>query len=517
VNVRRIATLGALGATAAALVVWRRKATRLTHAADAAGSRPASITPSTPRTGDGRGPVSQFSSFERNSRLAGVGAKAGRDFAVHRARRAFASAERKDALDVEFEIKTAEQVTEALGQMKGALMKLGQMVSYLDQGLPEHVRDALSQLQQDAPPMSGELAAGVIANELGVPPEELFADWDPVPIASASIGQVHRAFTHDGRAVAVKVQYPGVDQAVASDLDSVGLLFAGMGQLFPGLDHKPIVAELRERLVEELDYEREAANQQMFADFYRGHPYIHVPDVIEEYSSRRVLTSDLVEGVGWNELVTWNQDEKNLAAETLYRYAFGSLYRLKAFNGDPHPGNYLFRPGGHVTFLDYGLVKRFTDEELEPFQRMIHWMVIEPDATKFREAIEDIGLLPKDAPFSNDEIIDYFGHFYEFVAQDGEYTITADYASETVRRFFDQRGPYGEIMKAANLPPSFVIINRINLGLYALFGELNATGNFRRLAEEIWPWVNGPSSTPMGDACAAWQETSAASTTTLQP
>jgi len=378
------------------------------------------------------------------------------------------------------------------------------MVSYLDQGLPEHVREALSQLQQDAPPMSGELAAGVIAEELGAHPDELFAEWDPVPIASASIGQVHRAFTHDGRAVAVKVQYPGVDKAVASDLDSVGLLFAGMGQLFPGLDHKPIVAELRERLIEELDYEREALSQQRFADFYAGHPYIHVPDVVPEFSARRVLTSDLVEGVGWSELLTWTQEEKNLAAETLYRYAFGSLYRLKAFNGDPHPGNYLFRPGGHVTFLDYGLVKHFTDDELEPFQRMIHWMVIEPDDEKFRTAIEDIGLLAQGAPFSNDEIMDYFGHFYEFVAHDGEYTITAAYASETVRRFFDQRGPYGEIMKAANLPPSFVIINRINLGLYALFGELNATGNFRRLAEEIWPWVNGPSSTPMGDASAAW-------------
>jgi hypothetical protein len=163
------------------------------------------------------------------------------------------------------------------------------------------------------------------------------------------------------------------------------------------------------------------------------------------------------------------------------------------------------------------LVKTFTDDELEPFQRMIHWMVIEPDPVQFREAIEDIGLLPKGSPFSNDEIIDYFGHFYEFVAQDGEYTITAAYASETVRRFFDQRGPYGEIMKAANLPPSFVIINRINLGLYALFGELNATGNFRRLAEEIWPWVNGPPSTRMGHESVAWQERADASTSALQP
>ena len=158
----------------------------------------------------------------------------------------FASAERDEALDTAFEIKTAEQVTEALGQMKGAVMKLGQMVSYLDQGLPEHVRAALAELQQDAPPMSAELAAGVIVDELGKEPDDLFDEWDPRPIASASIGQVHRAITHDGQAVAVKVQYPGVADAVASDLDSVGLLFAGMGQLFPGFDHKPFVAELRD-------------------------------------------------------------------------------------------------------------------------------------------------------------------------------------------------------------------------------------------------------------------------------
>lgn len=450
------------------------------------------------------GPVSHHSTTARNAKLAAVGARAGGDFAVHQARRVFASAERREELDTQFEIRTAEQVTEALGQMKGALMKLGQMLSYLDQGLPEHVRAALADLQQDAPPMSGELAAQAITDELGTPPAELFAEWDPVPIASASIGQVHRALTHDGRAVAVKVQYPGVDAAVSSDLDSLGLVFAGMGQLFPGLDHKPLVAELRTRLVEELDYTKEAANQRLFADHYRGHPFIHVPEVLDELSTARVLTTELAEGVGWAEMMTWSQEERNLAAETLYRFAFGSLYQLLAFNGDPHPGNYLFRPGGRVTFLDYGLVKHFTPQELSEFEEMIHWMVAEPDPPRFREAIERIGLLKPGQPFSDELIVDYFGHFYEFLLVDGDYTITAEYSSETVRRFFDQRGPYGEIMKAVNLPPSFVVINRINLGLYALFGELGATGNWRRLAEELWPWELGPPSTPMGRTIAAW-------------
>ena len=454
-----------------------------------------------------RGPVSNMTAFSRNAKLAGVGAKAGGNFALHRARRIFADAEQREHLDLAFEIKTAEQVTEALGQMKGALMKLGQMLSYLDQGLPEHVREALAELQQDAPPMSGELAAGVIRDELGAGPDELFAEWDPVPIASASIGQVHRALTHDGMAVAVKVQYPGVDLAVGADLDNVGLLFAGMGQLFPGFDPKPFVEELKTRLIEELDYENEARNQQLFVDYYVDHPYIHIPRVRSDLSARRVLTTELADGVPWREMLTWGQDERNLAAETLYRFAFGSLYRLKAFNGDPHPGNYLFRPGGQVTFLDFGLVKHFTDPELKQFEDMIVAMVLEPDAAEFRRVIERIGLLQPGETFSDDEIIEYFGHFYEFIQIDGEYTITAAYASETVRRFFDQRGPYGEIMKAVNLPPSFVIINRINLGLYALFGELNATGNWRRLAEETWPWTDGPPSTPMGKVCADWAHT----------
>ena len=460
--------------------------------------------------GDGHRPViSHASTTSRNAKLATVGARAGGTYAVHRARRAFASAERKEELDRAFELQTAEQVAEALGHMKGAMMKLGQMASYLDQGLPEHVREALAELQKDAPPMSPALAAGVVRAELGDEPEAVFATWDPTPIASASIGQVHRAMTHDGRAVAVKVQYPGVDEAVSSDLDNVGLLFAGMGQLFPGFDHKPFVEELRERLVEELDYRLEADHQRFFAAHYAGHPTIHVPSVVDELSTRRVLTTELAEGVHWDELMTWDQAEKDLAAETLYRFAFGSLYKLRAFNGDPHPGNYLFRPGGHVTFLDFGLVKRFTQAELDSFGDMIIHMVIEPDPAAFRASIERLGLLRPGEPFTDAEIIDYFGHFYEFVMRDEVSTITAEYASETVRRYFDQRGPYGEIMKAANLPPAFVIIQRINLGLYALFGELNATANWRLLAEETWSFVQGPPSTPMGEAIAAWEAAAA--------
>ncbi|MFP5322973.1 MAG: ABC1 kinase family protein [Acidimicrobiia bacterium] len=370
--------------------------------------------------------------------------------------------------------------------------------------MPPHVRDALAQLQADAPPMSGELAAGVIEGELGAPPERLFAEWDPVPIASASIGQVHRALLHDGRRVAVKVQYPGVDRAIRSDLASADLLFGGLGMMFPGLESGPIVEEIRSRILEELDYEREAANQQLFVDRYLGHPSIHVPEVVHELSGRRVLTTELADGARFDEVLTWSEDERNLAAETIFRFVFRSLYRFGVFNGDPHPGNYLFRPGGHVVFLDFGLVKRFTEQEIEDFSALVRSMVLHRDVAAFRRAIEGIGLLPAGAPFSDELVEDYFSHFYEIVLDDRVQTMTKEYASESIRRIFDAGGPYGEIMKVANVPPAFVIIQRINLGLTALMGELGATANWRRIAEELWPFTDGPPSTPLGELEHAW-------------
>ena len=343
----------------------------------------------------------------------------GTSLAVHRARRVFADAERRDELDTAFELKTAEQVAEALGQMKGAMMKLGQMASYLDQGLPEHVRDALAELQTDAPPMSPELAADDDPGRARAPiPTDVFAEWDPVPIAAASIGQVHRAITHDGHAVAVKVQYPGVEEAIGADLDNVGpALRRAWARSSPGLDPKPLVAELRDRLVEELDYRIEADNQQLFADYYEGHPTIHVPEVhrallhragAHHRAGRRRQRS--------TRCTAWSQDERDLAAETIYRFVFGSLYRLHVFNGDPHPGNYLFRPGGQVTFLDFGLVKHFTDAEIDIFGVDDPGDGHRPRPGRVPRASSRTSACSGRACRSpTRRSSDYFGHFYDFV------------------------------------------------------------------------------------------------------
>jgi len=443
---------------------------------------------------------------QRNVDVARLGATVGRHYATTAARKLFASAERRVELDQERELKTAEAVAERLGSMKGALMKLGQMASYVDEGLPAPLREALAQLQSNAPPMSAELAAGVIERELGKRPEELFVQWDPEPIAAASIGQVHRAVVLDPatgqeRAVAVKVQYPGVGEAVEADLRNANLLGMVLQQGFGGLDADDMVAEIKERLVEELDYSLEARNQQLFADFYRGHPFIHVPEVLPTFCGRTVLTSELVNGHTWAEMKTWSQHERDLVGETLFRFVFRSLYGLHAFNGDPHPGNYLFHRDGKVTFLDFGLVKHFDDSEMSTFIGMVKAAAFDHDQSEFRRIVEAAGMLRPGCPSPDEEIGEYFSQFYESVRHDRPVTWSSEYASGIVRHTFDRTSP---IAQYATVPKAFVFIQRINLGLYALLGELQATGNYRRIAEELWPFVAGPPSTPLAERERGW-------------
>jgi predicted unusual protein kinase regulating ubiquinone biosynthesis (AarF/ABC1/UbiB family) len=413
-----------------------------------------------------------------------------------------AAGEHRQQLRQDLALQTAEDVAVTLGAMKGVLMKIGQMASYVDDGLSPAVRRTLSRLQDSVPPMSPELAAQVIIEELGLPPERLLRRWDPEPIAAASIGQVHRAVTLDGRPVAVKVQYPGVAETMAADLSNVALLRRMLRITAPSQDVDALVTELRDRVLEELDYRREAANQRLLAGYYRGHPTIHIPEIVGELSARRVVTSELSDGARFGELAGWPQHERDLAAETIYRFVFRSLYEVKAFNGDPHPGNYLFHGGGRVTFLDFGLVKHFTPDELRPLMQLARRLCVENDPEGFRRSLEEAGFLVPGAPLGTDAIVSHLGVFYATIREPGALTITSDYASSVVRRFFDVRSPVAQYV---SVPRSYVILQRINLGLFALLGELNATADWRSIAEEIWPFVQGPPSTPMGAAEAAWR------------
>ena len=417
--------------------------------------------------------------------------------------RLFATAgEQRQLLREDLALQTAEDVAGTLGAMKGVMMKIGQMASYVDDGLSPAVRHTLARLQDSVPPMSPQLAAAVVEEELGAPPERAFARWDPRPIAAASIGQVHRAVTLDGRAVAVKVQYPGIAETIAADLRNVALLRRMLRVAAPAQDVDALLSELRDRITEELDYRHEAASQRLMAAYFDGHPTIHIPAIISELSTRRVMTSELSGGARFAELSTWPQRERDLAAETIYRFVFRSLYEVGAFNGDPHPGNYLFHRGGRVTFLDFGLVKHFSPAELEPLVQMARTICVEHDPGAFRRSLEEAGFLRAGAPLSTQAIIEHLAVFYDTIREPGPLTITSDYASSVVRRFFDLRSPVAEYV---SVPRSYVLLQRINLGLFAVLGELSATADWRAISEEIWPFVRGPASTPMGRAEAAWR------------
>ncbi len=417
--------------------------------------------------------------------------------------RLFAAAgESRERLRNDLALQTAEDVAATLGAMKGVLMKIGQMASYVDEGLSPSVRRTLSRLQDSVPPMSPELAAQVIREELDQDPERAFGQWDPSPIAAASIGQVHRAITHDGRAVAVKVQYPGIAETIAADLGNVALLRRMLRVAAPSQDVDALISELRDRVLEELDYRREADNQRLMAAYYEGHPTIRIPGVISELSTRRVVTSELAVGARFAELASWSQAERDLAAETIYRFVFRSLYEVRAFNGDPHPGNYLFHGGGQVTFLDFGLVKHFTGAELQPVMQMARHLCVERDPEGFRRSMEEAGFLTPGAPLSTEAVVEHLAIFYDTIREPGPLTITGEYSSAVVHRFFDLRNPVAAYIQ---VPRSYAILQRINLGLFGVLGQLNATADWRSIAEEIWPFVQGPPSTPMGEAEVAWR------------
>ena len=439
---------------------------------------------------------------DRGRAALGLAVRGGARYAASAPRLFAAAGEQRQLLREDLALQTAEDVAGTLGAMKGVMMKIGQMASYADGGLSPAFRRTLARLQDSVPPMTPSLAATVVAEELGAPPERAFARWDPRPIAAASIGQVHRAVTLDGRAVAVKVQYPGIAETIAADLRNVALLRRMLRIAAPAQDVDALLSELRDRITDELDYRREAANQRLMAAYYDGHPTIAIPGIVSELSTRRVLTSELSDGARFAEASTWPQHERDLAGETIYRFVFRSLYEVRAFNGDPHPGNYLFHRGGRVTFLDFGLVKRFTPAELRPLMQMARTICVEHDPEAFRRSLETAGFLRPGAPPSTEAIVEHLAVFYDTIREPGPLTITSDYASSVVRRFFDLRSPVAGYI---SVPRPYVVLQRINLGLFAVLGELSATADWRAISEEIWPFVRGPASTPLGEAEVAWR------------
>jgi predicted unusual protein kinase regulating ubiquinone biosynthesis (AarF/ABC1/UbiB family) len=436
-------------------------------------------------------------------------ARRGGSWVVLQVRGARATEAEREELERSFAIRSAEDVARELGAMKGAIMKVGQMVSFIADGLPPEARTALESLQADVPPMAPSLAASVVREDLGADPEQVFLDWDPMPVAAASIGQVHRAVLRDGRIVAVKVQYPGVDRAIKGDLDNAEWLYSMFAAVaLPSLDVRSLVDELRARMTDELDYRLEARRQTDFADRYRGHPFISVPDVVPEVSGRRVLTSEWVEGQHLAEFMeTADPEAKQRAGEVVFRFAQGSVHHHRVFNGDPHPGNYFFAPDGSVTFLDFGLVKRWSQEEWGSLIPVLDPLLAR-DARGTVAALIRAGFLRPDHGQDPETVYDYVSSPYVPYLSE-EFTFTRAWTSETLARLLDVRGPFGPVMAALDMPASFVILDRVVWGVSALLGRLEARGPWRGILDEYR--TGGPPATPLGEEERAWAATRASS------
>jgi predicted unusual protein kinase regulating ubiquinone biosynthesis (AarF/ABC1/UbiB family) len=440
--------------------------------------------------------------LDRQARVWRLTARRGLQYLQLRVKGRAATEEERQRLEAQFAIRTAEDVAEVLGGMKGAIMKAGQMLSFIADGLPPEAQAALATLQADVPPMAPSLAEGVVRDELGNDPEHLFLDWDPVPVAAASIGQVHKAVMPDGRIVAVKVQYPGVDKAIKSDLDNAEMLYGLFAQFaLRNLDVKALVDELRARMADELDYRLEARFQDEFARYYAGHPFIHIPSVVPERSARRVLTTEWVDGRRWDDFLS-NADAaaKDHAGEVLFRFAQGSIHRLGVFNGDPHPGNYRFHDDGRITFLDFGLVKRWEPGEFDRLDPVLD-AILDADAVRAVDKTVEAGFLRADHGFDPEYVFSYIRGPYEPFEHE-TFTYTRRWTAQALQNVIDIQGRYGELIKQLNMPTSYVILDRVVWGMSALLGRLHATNHWRGILQEYRKGT--PPASELGRLDAAW-------------
>src|SRR3954468_3841430 len=310
------------------------------------------------------------SRLARTARLGGLVAGQSARWAGTRAANLVRSPERADAATGERTTALAVELVEQLGQLRGAAMKVGQVLSTVDfTALPEEERErfkqTLASLRDDVPPLPFRDVERLLSEELGERPAAVFAEFEEDAFAAASIGQVHRAVTHDGAAVAVKVQYPGVAEAVETDMRNLTMLLPLVKRLAPGLDVKALYGELRERIAEELDYEIEAQSHRAVARAYRNHPFIHVPAVHTDLSSRRVLVTDLLHGRRFEQVEALDDGERDRFGEIVFRFYFSLLSRTRRVCGDPHPGNYLLLDDGRVGFVDFGLMRSLDADQLE--------------------------------------------------------------------------------------------------------------------------------------------------------
>jgi predicted unusual protein kinase regulating ubiquinone biosynthesis (AarF/ABC1/UbiB family) len=449
-----------------------------------AGRPPNPSDPLSNGDGIGRGRV------RRAAPLAAMSARTAGEAAVVRLR------SRLTGVDpTEFHVRTAERYAELLGRSKGALMKAGQMLSFVSAGpvVPAEFQStyqaALARLRDDAPPMARELAQTVLERELGRRALSAFAEFDWEPLAAASIGQVHAARLRDGRAVAVKIQYPGVAASIRADLKNTQLLvtfltlLAGLYTHRLNADFRVAARDMSERIAEELDYGLEAATQAEFAEQYRGHPFIHVPEVIGELCTGRVLTQELCLGRSWSDAVGAERGLRNQWAEAIWRFVYGSHHRLGMINADLHPGNYLFHDDGSVSFLDFGCVQRFPRDRTEMVCAIMRACVRGDVLGTWRACVE-AGYWRSSDPVSPEEVFAWWHEPFRYLWAEQPFTLTPEYAASWIEHRFSPAGPSANALRYLTMLNDCVAWTRTEVALASVMAQLRATNDWAAILAE---------------------------------
>jgi len=386
--------------------------------------------------------------------------------------------------------KTAEQVFKVLGELKGGAMKFGQALSVFEAALPEKIakpyRETLVKLQEAAPPLPARVVHKVLAKELGEHWRDNFAEFNDTPAASASIGQVHKGIWKDGRSVAVKIQYPGAKEALISDLNQIQRFAKIFQLLLPGVEMKPLLEELKARIIEEVDYRYEASAQSACFEAYKGDSDIAIPEVI--MATDRVLVSQWLEGTPLSKVIAdGTQDERNNAGIRLARFHFTAPMRAGLLHADPHPGNFRVLKDGRLGVLDFGACNRLPNGFPEPFKRLLR-NALEGDAIALYNGFKEDGFILSNVEVSPELVLDYLLPLVEPLRTD-YFAYTRDWLRTQSVRVGDPRNPTAKIGFQLNLPPEYVLIHRVTLGTTGIFCQLRAEGNFRDEALSWFPEI----------------------------
>ncbi len=451
------------------------------------------------------------SRLSRSARLGGLVAGQSARWAGTRAANVVRSPERAEEATGERAAALARELVTQLGQMRGAAMKVGQVLSTIDftalpEGERENFKRTLAQLRDDVPPLPFRRLEKLLRDELGEKPSAVFAEFEEEAFAAASIGQVHRAVTRDGAAVAVKVQYPGVAEAVETDLRNLALLLPLVKRLAPGLDVKALYAELRERVAEELDYELEAQNQRAVARAHRGHPFAHVPEVHTDLSARRVLVTDLIEGARFQAVKERDDETRDRFGEIVFRFYFGLVQFMGRVSGDPHPGNYLLLDDGRVGFLDFGLMRVLDRGYLER-EAEVAVAVEDDDAARVHAVLAELGYLPEPDEFEPRALLEQIRAMGAWYMEPGERRFSPAWVAELMDSTSGPRSPWFAQMRRQTIPPQALLMRRMEGLVLSTLGEVRAAADWHAIAREYY--AGAAPATPLGEAERAfWSRSS---------